>query len=227
MSRIFISGGGHAKDSYLLDREFVRSLRNNNILYIPVGLERSIAGYDGCFEWLSETLAAHSKEELKISMWINLENLDRVNVVEYGAIYIGGALNTYKLMKAFLEYAIDEILDSYLEGPGSLYGGSSGGIVFGRNISTFEEENDVARVGEEGLDLVGSYSIYCHLTDNKISQVVQFSKENRTPVIAMPENSGVVLEDGIAEVIGYSKILVLKESEPDLFYFEPGERFRL
>lgn len=72
-----------------------------------------------------------------------------------------------------------------------MYGGSSGAIVFGNNISTFEEEEDTIGVGEKGLDLIKGYSIYCHLTEDMIPRIRRFSKEKGTPIIAMPENSGV------------------------------------
>ena len=227
MSRIFVSGGGNAKDSYLLDQEFVNSFHNSKILYIPVGLEHGIAGYDGCFDWLTRTLSVHAKKELDITMWINLAGKDKEDITKYKAIYIGGALNTYKLMSMFSRFKIDKILRKFLESGDALYGGSSGGVVFGQNISTFKEEKDVEGIGEKGLDLVSGYSIFSHLTDDKISEVVQFAREKNSSVIAIPENSGIVLENGVGKVVGYSKIAIIYQGDKKIVYLDPGASFKL
>ncbi|MFH1280907.1 MAG: Type 1 glutamine amidotransferase-like domain-containing protein [Candidatus Beckwithbacteria bacterium] len=227
MSIIFVSGGGSAKDSYLLDREFVKFLPNRKILYIPVGLERGISGYEGCFEWLTKTLARHAKQKLDISMWINLKCIDRENITKYGSIYIGGALNTYKLMSIFIKHKIDILLNKFLKGNGVLYGGSSGGVVFGKNISTFEKEKDSEGVGERGLNLIGGYSIYCHLMENNIDQVARFVKQKKTPVIAMPENSGIFLKNKTIKVIGYSRIVVAGGEKRGMKFLNPGDTFEL
>jgi len=227
MSRIYVAGGGNAKDSFLLDRDFVKSLNNNRILYIPVGLERSIAGYEGCYAWLSNTLSVHTRQKLDITMVIDLKRGIYENICNYAGVYIGGALNTYRLMKVLVSTGFDKKIKNYLRGKGNLYGGSSGGIVFGENISTFGKERDQCGIGEQGLNLINGYSFYCHFTDNKVDEVFQFSRKKQTSVIALPEDSGIVCENGVAVVVGYSKIAVVHFGSRKLKYFKPNESFRV
>ncbi|NMB91829.1 type 1 glutamine amidotransferase-like domain-containing protein [candidate division WWE3 bacterium] len=207
-NKLFISGGGHAQDTRLLDRYFVSSLKNRKILYIPVGLERSFTGYDECYEWITSTLSAYSEKPLEIEMWVNLHNKSYSDISDKDAVYIGGAKNSYTLMREFKETEFIDILKTFLEAGGSLYGGSTGAIITGKYISTFGEIPPKDYNCDEGLGLIGNMSIFCHHTLERKSSILNFLKDKKLPLISIPESSGAVIQNNTLKVIGFSPVTV-------------------
>src|SRR3989338_1189953 len=108
--QIFLSGGGGAQESFILDAEFVNSLPAKKLLYIPIGLRRDIIGYDDCYNWINRTLSVHSKKKIGIEMWINLSNKVYSDIFSFGGIYIGGASNTYKFLDLLYKSNFIEII---------------------------------------------------------------------------------------------------------------------
>ncbi|MBU1159659.1 Type 1 glutamine amidotransferase-like domain-containing protein, partial [Patescibacteria group bacterium] len=123
--KLFISGGGGAQDSFLLDQEFVKSSRLKRILYIPIALQRDSIGYEACYDWITSTLSNHSDDFIEIMMWLDLKNKTIDDLKKIDAIYIGGG-NTYKLLQIIYEENFDKVLAEFLRRGGNIYGGSAG-----------------------------------------------------------------------------------------------------
>ena len=62
--------------------------------------------------------------------------------------------------------------------------------------------------------------------EEKNIEVQDFIKTHKTPVVALPENSGIVVDGDIAEVVGYNKIVVVNLNF-GRHIFRPGEIFGL
>ncbi|NCN99296.1 type 1 glutamine amidotransferase-like domain-containing protein [Candidatus Pacearchaeota archaeon] len=198
---IFLSGGGNAQQSRLLDSLFVEKVGERKILYLPVAMKRDKIGYEACFDWIISTLTSHSKNFLDIDMVTNLASVSREYLENFGAIYIGGG-NTYKLLDEIRKSGFDKLMIDFLWKGGIIYGGSAGAIVLGKDISIVSEEKD-RDISSKGLDLINGYSIKCHYSDNDNKVIRNFVRETKLPVIAIPEGCGLIL----TTLISQNKIL--------------------
>lgn len=224
--KLFISGGGNSEESFLLDKKFVSSLKKKNILYIPIGLRRDLIGYEDCYEWITKTLSAHTKKSLDIEMWISLKGVTKEDILNFEAIYIGGGRNTYKLLYNFYRTGFIDLLKEFFHNGGIVYGGSAGAVIMGKSIATVSEENDKMYPFEEGLYLLNNYSICCHFNARKEKLIYKFISNHNSPVIAIPEDSGLILEYQHFLVIGYSHI-ELYDTYLNKSIIKPGESFSL
>jgi len=188
---IFLSGGGDAQQSKLLDSLFVEKVGSKKILYLPVAMKRDKIGYEACFDWIISTLTPHSKKFLDIDMVTDLTTLNKDYLEKFGAIYIGGG-NTYKLLDEIKRSGFDKLIIDFLSRGGIVYGGSAGAIVLGKDISIVSEEKD-RNISSEGLNLINGYSIRCHYSDKDNGVIRSFVQETKLPVIAIPEGSGLIL----------------------------------
>jgi len=209
-SKIYISGGGNAKDTYELDHVFFNLSGNDRILYIPIGLKRDIIGFDGCYEWFLDVLSMHTKKNPKVEMWINLKGKNHENLHKFDAIYIGGASNTYQLLEEINNLGFIYRLLDFVKNGGNLYGGSSGAIILGKNIGTVEDENDNNYKYQNGLNLVGGYSILCHYDNLCDKKILSYLQKYKNPVIALPKDIGLLVCDNEAKVCGYDKCYVFE-----------------
>ncbi len=200
MGEIFISGGGDSKDSFFLDKKFINALIKRKILYIPIALERDKIGFEACYDWIINTLSQHSSNFIDITMLLDLYDKN-LEIKDYGGIYIGGG-NTYKLLQYIYDSHFDKIIRNFLNNGGIIYGGSAGAIIFGKNIATIQEENNGNYKYNNGLSLLGDYSILCHYTGKEDENIIKFIKQYNSPVIALSENSGLIIDNTVTEVVG-------------------------
>jgi len=210
-TKLFLSGGGNENDSFKIDMEFITSLKHKRIIYIPLALEPTINGYESCFDWISSTFSYRlTGDFVDISMWINLQNKTLADLNNFDAVYIGGG-NTFNLLKKVKETAFDKILINFYKNGGIIYGGSAGAIICGHDINTVKEENEINYSKNDGLNLINNYSIICHYTKEQKNKVFSYVKENGIQVIAIPEKSGLVVEDGKkVTVVGHEPVYLFK-----------------
>lgn len=207
---IYLSGGGDAKATIDIDYCFVKNISNNEILYIPIAMERDLIGYEACYDWLVNTISRHSEDFIDISMILNLKECKNIDF--FSAVYIGGG-NTYKLLKEINDSGFSVILKRYVQNGGIVYGGSAGAIILGKNISTVSEENIKYNYNfNDGLSLIGDYSIICHYQENKNKQIIEYLKKYNNPVLAIPEGAGLMIKDDSMTVIGKNPITVFKKN---------------
>src|SRR5680860_68286 len=119
--KVFVSGGGGAKDSLCLDKAFVDSLSKKKILYLPFGLERDLVDYDSCYEWLVDTLKNVSKENVEIDMWVNINKITWDDLADCGGIYIGGGKSTGRLLNQLRKVGLDTMMRKFLDENGVIY----------------------------------------------------------------------------------------------------------
>lgn len=210
--KLFLSGGGNEKDSFELDSLFVKSLVKKKILYIPLAARLDAIGYESNYDWITTTLSAHTEDFLEIIMSIKLEKINCEELNQFGAVYIGGG-NAYHLLKTFNDSRFSrKLLNYYLQG-GIIYGGSAGAIVLGKDIGTVKEENLNLYPSSKGLNLVNNYSIICHYSDELEGRVNGYALSTKYPVIALPEKSGLIIENNQVQVKGQGPISVFNDSQ--------------
>lgn len=189
--KLFLGGGGSIEQSFLFDKEFFSSLpRQSRLLYIPIALHRGPVGYESCIDWFSGFVSRHSNgKEINITTVLEGTHIEALNT--FDAIYIGGG-NTYYLLDYLRKTGMGERLVEYVRENGSIYGGSAGAMVLGKDIRTVEEENDRGYEYYEGLNFLGDFSVLCHYQDTMLENVLDLSARLRNSILAIPEDSGIV-----------------------------------
>jgi dipeptidase E len=136
-----------------------------------------------------------------------LENDEIPDLNVYDAIYMGGG-NTYKLLDYIYKEKLDKKLLDFIKKEGIIYGGSAGAMVLGKDIRTAEEENDKNYLNYIGLNLIENKSIICHYEENLDSKILLLTKRTNSEIIALPEDSGLIVnsEGEIIEIIGKAYI---------------------
>lgn len=204
MSRgtLFLSGGGTANQSIVIDRSFVNALPSLNILYIPIALDDDGFGYKSCMDWLEATLEELTDDPITITVWNGKDALPDLS--QFSGVYIGGG-NTYKLLHILTRTSAKETLVEYFNKGGIIYGGSAGAIILGKTIETVApEKEDKKHTEVEGLDLLYGRSVICHYVKSQDQDISQMVSKYKTEIIAIPEDSGLKVSGGKVEVIGRS-----------------------
>ena len=221
--KIFLAGGGNAKDSFLIDQKFVSALIRKKVIYIPVASSTDDLGIENYYDWIIKALSAHSSEFIEIVVLTNLENIQLKYLLDFDAIYIGGG-NTYRLLNALRKSNFDKLIVDFYKKGGILYGGSAGAIILGKDISTVSNENFEKINSSEGLNLVGDFSIICHYQENIEEKIITYIKDKKNAVIALPERSGLMINNNMAKVSGPEPATVfLKDLQKRQLL--PGEEF--
>ncbi|MCF7820223.1 MAG: Type 1 glutamine amidotransferase-like domain-containing protein [Candidatus Pacebacteria bacterium] len=200
---LYISGGGGAQDSLLLDKHFLNKIdKKKGVLYIPIAMEVDKIGFESCYDWIIETLSNISEGFIDVTMWTDLYSKTWDDIKDFGAIYIGGG-NTFKLLNYLLKTGFAQLLKKFITNGGVVYGGSAGAIIMGRSINTVIEENDKNYTESRGLDLFFGHSIICHYNNEIDNKIINYIQTDNNKVIALPEKTGLHLVNSEILVIGY------------------------
>ena len=203
---IILAGGGSKEKAELIDKYFSEIINKNRpLLYIPFARKEP---FDGCLDWFKKTYEGYGITDIKmISDSNELRDLD---LNKYSAIYVGGG-NTYLLMSVLSEIDFKKKLSSYLKNGGVYYGGSAGAVILGKSVKTSTSKNE-PDLGEDGLDQLGGKSIACHYREDEEKAIIHLSEEEDTEIIAIPEDSALVISKDEKKVVGYSPIYFIKGS---------------
>ena len=110
----------------------------------------------------------------------------------------------------------------FVQKGGLLYGGSSGAVILGKNIAITLDEKDGYK-HENGLGLIGNYSILCHYDNTQNNPIKFYINQTKFNVIAVPIDSGLVVYDKIAKIVGLSQVTVFDMK--NIKKFSSGESF--
>ncbi len=207
--KIFLSGGGHERHTFELDEVFLEGV--NSILYIPIAWANEDFG--SCLRWLTNAISQH-RDNVKIEMLTDL-NKD-VNLGDYDAVYIGGG-NTFKLLKKIRESRFDRKLLDYHAAGGTIYGGSAGAMIWGRDISiglicSDVDVNEVGLTDTRGFDVLKGMDVQCHYRSDELEVNWRYVAQNGRNVVALPNESGLLLENGKITVLGTKPVSLITKS---------------
>ena len=214
--KLILGGGGGKEDSRFIDNYLVNELKianSKSIAYIPIALDSG--RHNAAFAWFNSVFSNRIE---KIKMWEDLATISLDDMREFGAIYIGGG-NTVRLLQHIKSTRFDIHLKSYILGGGIVYGGSAGAIILGKDIRTAPEARGISLNDYEGLNVLGGYSILCHYDSERENkkEVLDLSSLIKSPIISIPEKSGIVSASG--------KLLVLGNESVDVFYKDSIKTF--
>lgn len=212
MSKLFLSGGGHANKTKKLDRLFEANIpAGKPLLYIPIAMPQKIFTFGQCYDWIKVVFPG-----MQIDMWTDLSGRKAGDLSSYAAVYFGGG-NTYYLLDHTRETKFDKPLKRYYRSGGMIYGGSAGAIIMGKDIHTAgfggdADRNEVGLKELDGLNLVNGYSVQCHYTAADDKELMNYSKKFKVSVIALPDDTGLVVNGKSMKVIGESNAVVFTKS---------------
>lgn len=203
---VVLGGGGNEKLSYAIDKIFFKSVKK--ILYIPLAWLND--DFKSCFKWFKKLTRKIGTYE--IDMLTNWKQ--KIDLNEYDAVYIGGG-NTFKLLKRIREGGLNsKLIDFYKKG-GRIFGGSAGAIIFRKNIAIalFCKDKDVNLVklkNTKGMNIVRDFDIQCHYEDDdQLNEHIKYIAKTKRNIIAIPEESGLLIKRNIYKVIGLKPITII------------------
>jgi len=219
--KLFLSGGGNEKQTLKFDEEFLRGIKK--ILYVPIAWKDD--DFESCRKWFTNAMRQHKKVD--IDMLTDLTKLP--NLEHYDAVYIGGG-NTFKLLKSIKESGFDRKLFEYYNNGGTVYGGSAGAIIWGRDIDIAlicddVDSNDVNLKDTKGFNEIKGYDIQCHYNNSQLEEHKEFIKKTKRKVVAIPEESALLVENGEYKVIGLKSITIITQDAEKSF--SPGTNISL
>lgn len=209
-----MSGGGNEKQSFPLDKSFFSTLpKNGSFLYIPIAL-RGNKLYPAAHSWMENITKLHERADVKFETVDDPSKYQLKTLKNFNGIYIGGG-NTWSLIQELKDSGFSDTLIQYLNVGGQIYGGSAGAIVMGKRIDTHDDENKTGLTDMEGLNLLKGYSIACHFRNQQDNRFKTWAMSNALPIICLPEESGLVIENGVAVCVGTKSCII---------YFADGTR---
>lgn len=227
MATLFLAGGGDAEQSIQIDYAFQHKIlasKKRRLLYIPIAL-RGNKLYNGCVDWFQNIF---SPEIFSIVVWKDLTGKTFEDLMEFDGIYIGGG-NTFNLLNELKKNSFDLFLQKYLESGGVIYGGSAGAIIFGKSILTTYDVNPFSSLESsffDGFNLLSDFSVWPHYTVEQKEDVFRYLEEHNGPVIAIPEEAGIVFSDGEIQVYGSTNVFFFFRSKTAI-ELAPGKVFSL
>lgn len=207
--KLFLSGGGGAEDSILLDKKFAETVgKEKPLLYIPIAIDTDKYPYPSCYNWINNAL--NPLGITNIEMWTEKEVWEKSEeeLQKFGGVYIGGG-NTPYLLKELKDSGLFIKLEKLIKNDIPIYGGSAGAIIFGKTIipSLSADANDVELTDFSGMNLVQGYDIWCHYTPEMDNQIIEYkNKYGLNKIAALPENAGLYVADDKIEEIGLGKV---------------------
>lgn len=206
-NRIYLSGGGNEKQSFPLDKFFFNTLPMNGcFLYVPVAL-RGNKLYPTTHLWMKDVIELHERNDLQFEKADDLSKYRYENLKNFDAIYIGGG-NTWNLMQELRSSSFSNEIIQYIKSGGLVYGGSAGAIVLGKNIDTHDDENTINLKDTSGFNLLNNYSVACHYKNEQSNRFKEWAIRSNLPIICLPEETGLLIENGSALCIGIKPCVV-------------------
>ena len=211
--RLYLCGGGSGKQILDALSSFSRKLdKEKPILYVPLAMESS--KYDCCYDWFAKEIRNMNLN--KFEMVKSSLELSRKDLSNYSAIFIGGG-NTYKLLSEIKKNLNYEKIWNYLNNGGTIFGGSAGAIIFGKDINCclLDDKNDVNLKDVNGFNLLNNYSILCHLKNKNFKRNRKFLEEysKKQKVLYLPEEDVILIEDNKISIIGTKQYVIFKNGK--------------
>ena len=217
--RLFLCGGGSGKQILNALSSFSRKLdKEKPILYIPLAMEES--KYSSCYEWFNDEIKymkLNSFEMITSSLELSNKYLS-----DYCAIFIGGG-NTFKLLNEIKQYSNDKKIIEYLKNGGTVFGGSAGAIVFGKDINCclLDDGNNIGITDTSGFNFLNDYSILCHFKNKNFKRNCEFLKEysKKQKLLYLPEEDVIVIDNNKIRIIGCKKYAIFKNGKVVYHHF--------
>ena len=212
--RLLLSGGGSPEKTRKIDEFFVSLLSyKKKVLFIPVAkVDRSA---EDSYSWMKKILADVGFNG-ELQMWTSFSGKTMKDMVEFGAVLIGGG-NTFNLLKEFSSSRFSKVLKNYVK-EGLVYGISAGAMIFCPDINfapLMGDTNNVSLKDTSALNLIKDIYIWPHYRVVHDKLIINLLKERKIKVIALPEGTGIYLNNKILIVKGTGTVVVFQKDKKD------------
>lgn len=226
--KVALCGGGdfmHIEGMNRLYSEIAE--KNKPVLYIPLASEQE--DFSHCSEWINNQLNQYGINTVETIC--SIDELSNVEPALYSSIFIGGG-NTYKLLKLLKESGVYNKIQDYINNDGIIIGSSAGAVIFGEDIDSisYMDDNNVNWQETKGFNILNNYSICPHFTNANEERnafeydwIINYVKSGNK-VIAIPEESALVVENDKITVLGNKPCVIFNENIKSV---EPGAVFKL
>ena len=201
---LILSGGGSGKQTVRVNSLFTSLLKNKDILYIPIAIDKVKHPYDACLEWIKGELGDYGDFNITLFTEEDLKNISYDDLLKFGGIFIGGG-NTFYLLQQLRLTGFDIKLVKLLnETDIPVLGGSAGAAIFAKSIKTTElyDENIVNLKDLNGLDMINGSNIWVHYEDSMKDLVREYTDLLKTKIIYLREDEGVYVKGKEIERLG-------------------------
>jgi dipeptidase E len=196
--QFFLTGGGDFEHFRKVDHNFRELLQNGDKLQIlPYASDPE--DFEEIYERVEETYGR--KLELEFSMEEDISNLTEEILTSARAIFIEGG-NTFDLVTAMRKSNLETLFKAIQNQPNKIiYADSAGAIILGNTVKTAffgdDADEDEERLQDyRGMDLLGSWSIHAHYTNEDDDTVMNLVYDEGNPVLALPEETGIHISEG-------------------------------
>jgi len=194
--KLILSGGGSGEETKELDELFAGLVdKSKPLLYIPIAMDSNKYPYSECLKWLKGTFV--SMGILNYKMWTEEEPslLEKVEIDNFGGIYIGGG-NTFYLMKTLKEFGAWDFIKKAVEKDIPIYGGSAGAMIFAKTITpALKGDRNKVRLSDfSAMNMISNWELWCHYEermDNYIHEYIQ--KYSFEKIVALTEGNGLYI----------------------------------
>jgi dipeptidase E len=208
--QLFLSGGGGAEDSSLLDRAFAETVGPGPVWYWPVAMFQGDHDYGACLEWFTGIFAPLGLTE--IQMWDGTGAPGELTrrLSQSRAVYIGGG-NTFRLLSIVKQHGLLDPLRAFAANGGAVYGGSAGAAFLGADITTVAHLDTDPHGTDDthALDVVAGHGVFVHYEPQDIRHVDQWRSRHGRPVVALHERAGAVIADNRLTAVGFESVQLI------------------
>jgi dipeptidase E len=195
---LILGGGGSADEELVVLDYYARLIgRGGNVLYLPVAAPDSETNIERYRRWIASVLPPR---RLRVGdIWPAFEAHKPDELDSFDSVFLGGG-NTFRLLQQLRASGFAQALIDFCRSGRTIYGGSAGAIVFGRDISScaYHDANDVGLTDTQGLDLCGGYSVWCHFEPEQEESIERHVRASGESLIVLASTSGaVVTEEGV------------------------------
>ncbi len=198
--------------SELLDKAFADALdKTKPLLYIPIAIDNKKYPYPGCLLWIKNTFDNLGVKEYVMWDEKDIYNYKKEKVTNFSGIYIGGG-NTPYLLKTIKDNGFIDFIKEAMKKSLPIYGGSAGAIIFAKTIipSLVEDENFVALTDLSAINAINNYELWCHYGPKEEDSLQEFIKKyNLVNMVALPEETGLVIDGTNMTVLGKKNALLI------------------
>ena len=215
-SRVVLGGGGdevQSRDGHAVFAELLGA--DPTLLYIPVAMGRDPVTLASARRWISTVFAEFGVR--RIETCAQLTDLAGGVPDRFDGVYIGGG-NTYLLLHELLCTGAFTTVREAVARSVPVYGGSAGAIVLGSDIRTAAhlDDNTEGITRTEGLDFAAGHAVWPHYTAEDDRLIETYLRTCGGSVIAIPEESAVLIEADRMHTVGDHVRLVYDNQEREL-----------
>lgn len=202
---IYLTGGGDQEHFKQMDKLFMEE--------VPAGSKVAFLA-----QATDDAHDAHEARE-RIEYYfpkLKIEIIEDPNVVltDFDALMIEGG-NTFQLIRAVRDTNFFNTIKAFSQSGKPIYGDSAGAIILGCDVHTAflgddGDEDHESLQDYRGLDLLRGLSVHAHATNAEFDDVQNLLYETGSPILALAEETGIILNENEIKVYGQS----------DLWYFD-------